>query len=183
MASRYLKEVEWQILHAINLYIYRNGKDGEQPILVHIPPEKKNNMKSLMKVIQDRVKFPIGYATQLYNMEGKKVKLISELEQYHCYVAATNYDKHFVCTQYGRKRSPLLVLNRDSKHVRYNIRTDNYERMLKKKFVSHGFYLLSYKFVCNRFINLLIFMFVLCRSEKKSQSAFTTMKALTTRIT
>jgi len=92
-------------------------------------------MRSVMNVIQERVKFPVGFAAYLYKMDGKRVRHPCELEMYNNYVVASNYDKYFKCAQYGRKRSPLLVLNRESKHIRV-LRQSNqnyYEWSLKKK--------------------------------------------------
>lgn len=43
-------------------------------ILVHIPPSKKKNMRAVMNVIQERVKFPVGFAAYLYKMDGKRVR-------------------------------------------------------------------------------------------------------------
>ncbi|XP_035706509.1 uncharacterized protein LOC118435151 [Folsomia candida] len=137
MEARYMTDLEWRICHAVNIYLYRNGKDGEAPILVHIPPAKKKNMRSVMNVIQERVKFPVGFAAYLYKMDGKRVRHPCEMEMYNNYVVASNYDKYFKCAQYGRKRSPLLVLNRESKHIRV-LRQQNqnyYEWSLKKKAV------------------------------------------------
>lgn len=82
-----------RICHAVNIYLYRNGKDGEAPILVHIPPAKKKNMRSVMNVIQERVKFPVGFAAYLYKMDGKRVRHPCEMEMYNNYVVASNYDK------------------------------------------------------------------------------------------
>lgn len=138
MEARYLTDLEWRICHAVNIYLYRNGKDGEAPILVHIPPGKKKTMKTVMNVLQERVKFPVGFAAYLYRMDGKRVRHPGDLEMYNNYVVASNYDKHFKCAQYGRKRSPLLVLNRESKHIRV-LRQKNenyYEWSIKKKGVS-----------------------------------------------
>lgn len=138
MEARYLTDLEWRICHAVNIYVFRNGKDGEQPILVHIPPSKKKNMRTVMSVVQDRVKYPVGYAKYLFKMDGTRIKDPCELEMYNNYVVSSNFEKHFKCAQYGRRRSPLLVLNRDSKHVRVlKLQNQNYyEWLLKKKAVS-----------------------------------------------
>ncbi|ODM96879.1 hypothetical protein Ocin01_09801 [Orchesella cincta] len=135
MEARYLTDLEWRICHAVNIYVYRNGRDGEQPILVHIPPSKKKNMRTVMNVVQERVKYPVGYAKFLYKMDGTRIKDPCELEMYNNYVVASNFEKHFKCAAYGRKRSPLLVLNRESKHVRVlKLQNQNYyEWLLKKK--------------------------------------------------
>lgn len=139
MEARYLTDLEWRICHAVNIYVFKNGQDGAQPILVHIPPAKKKNMKTVMNVIQDRVKYPVGYAKYLFRMDGTRVKDPCELEMYNNYVVASNFEKHFKCAAYGRKRSPLLVLNRESKHVRVlKLQNQNYyEWLLKKKAVRH----------------------------------------------
>jgi hypothetical protein len=135
--ARYLTDLEWRICHAINIYVYRNGRDGESPILVHIPPAKKKNMKTILSAIQERVAFPVGYPTHMYGMDGKRIKNPCDLEMYQNYVVASNYDKHFKCVQYGRKRSPLLVLNRDSKHIRVlRLHNQNYQDWVKRDAVS-----------------------------------------------
>lgn len=90
-----------------------------------------------MSVVQDRVKYPVGYAKYLFKMDGTRIKDPCELEMYNNYVVSSNFEKHFKCAQYGRRRSPLLVLNRDSKHVRVlKLQNQNYyEWLLKKKAV------------------------------------------------
>jgi len=134
MEARYLVDLEWRICHAVNVYVFRNGRDGEQPVLVHVPPSKKKNMKTVMNVIQERVKYPVGYATHLYKMDGTRIRHPCELEMYCNYVVASNYEKHFKCAEYGRRKSPLLVLNRESKHVRVlRLQNENYQQWLLKK--------------------------------------------------
>lgn len=50
-------------------------------------------MRSVMNVIQERVKFPVGFAAYLYKMDGKRVRHPCEMEMYNNYVVASNYDK------------------------------------------------------------------------------------------
>ena len=138
MCSRYLTDLEWRICHAVNIYVYKNGEEGQTPMLVHIPPAKKKNMKAVMSVIQERITYPIGYARYLYRMNGKKVTSPCELEMYNNYVVASNYDKVFKPVCYARRKSPLLVLAKESKHVR-ELRLKNYQYELylaKKRAVS-----------------------------------------------
>lgn len=138
MESRYLKDLEWRIRHAINIYIYRNGIDGEAPVLIHIPPTRKQTMSGVFSVIQERIKFPIGFAATIYRMDGTRVMSPSELNMYSSYVVASVCDKFFKSVDYGRSKIPLLVLNTESKHIRV-LRSQNrnyFELTLKKKVVS-----------------------------------------------
>ncbi|CAG7824969.1 unnamed protein product [Allacma fusca] len=126
MCSRYMTDLEWRICHAVNIYVYKNGEEGQTPVLIHIPPSKKKNMRCVMSVIQERICYPIGYAKYLYRMNGKKITTPCELEMYNNYVVASNYDKCFKCVCYSRRKSPLLVLAKESKHVR-ELRLKNYQ--------------------------------------------------------
>jgi hypothetical protein len=129
-----MTDLEWRICHAVNIYVYQNGVENKSPMLIHIPPAKKASMKYVMALIHDRIKFPIGYAKTLFKMDGTRICHPCELEMYNNYVAAHNYDRHFKCMQYGRKRSPLLVLNRESKHIRQlRLHNDQYDQFLMKK--------------------------------------------------
>jgi hypothetical protein len=113
-------DLEWRICNAANIYVYRNGVEGEDPALVHIPPAHKESMKSVLVVVGERVKFPIGFASTLYNMTGQKIRHPGELEWYHNYVVASNYDKGFKCVDYSkcRGRAKFLVLHKDTRHIR-----------------------------------------------------------------
>jgi len=134
MEARYMTDLEWRICHAVNIYVFKNGNDMQTPILVHIPPARKKTMQSVMDTVQERVTYPVGYAKTLYTMDGTRIRHPCELEMYNNYVVASNFEKAFKCVEYGRKRSPLLVLNRYSKHIRVlRLQNENYDQWLRKK--------------------------------------------------
>lgn len=79
--------------------------------------EKKKNMSGLMEVLQARLKLSVGYPQKLYHINGIRVCRTSELQMYDEYVVVTNLDTRFRCAEYGRPRSPLVVIGPYSRHV------------------------------------------------------------------
>lgn len=80
LQARYLTDVEWRVCHAVNIYVYKNGVENQAPILVHIPPSMKGSMKLVLQVLNERVKYPVGYAKTLYKMDGTRIQHPCELE-------------------------------------------------------------------------------------------------------
>jgi len=72
----------------------------QSPLLIHIPPAMKTRMKLVLQVLNERVKFPVGYAKSLYKMNGSRICDPCELEMYNNYVVASNNE----VTERVRKR-------------------------------------------------------------------------------
>ncbi len=106
--SRYLRSIQDNTRNAMTINVFRNGDYRSTPTMIHFSKFNVCSMEEIMKIIDNFIRFPVGYAYALYTLLGDLIDDPADLEPYEMYVVVNNCKKQFIPLEYGSKTPSTL---------------------------------------------------------------------------
>lgn len=106
--SRYLRSIQDNTRNAMTISVFRNGDYRSTPTMIHFSKFNVCSMEEIMKIIDQFIRFPVGYAYALYTLLGDLIDDPADLEPYEMYVVVNNCKKQFIPLEYGSKTPSSL---------------------------------------------------------------------------
>lgn len=110
--SRYLRSIQDNTRNAMTINVFRNGDYRSTPTMIHFSKANICSMEEIMKIIDNFIRFPVGYAYALYTLLGDLIEDPADLEPYEMYVVVNNCKKEFIPLEYGSKTPSSLNVGR-----------------------------------------------------------------------